>query len=95
MGERENRVELAENYLLKAKEKLESAEILLNEDKYADSISRSYYATYLSARAILLVVGEDPKTHSGCIRLFGLKFVKDGRVEKKFAKIFTQLFNMR
>ena len=56
MGERENRVELAENYLLKAKEKLESAEILLNEDKYADSISRSYYATYLSAYWLLVKI---------------------------------------
>lgn len=95
MGERENRIELAENYLSKAKQKIESAEILSNAGKTEDSISRSYYAVYLSAQAALYLIGEDSKTHGGCLKLFGLKFVKTGDVEKKYAKIFADLLNLR
>ncbi|MGV9171650.1 MAG: HEPN domain-containing protein [Promethearchaeia archaeon] len=95
MGERDNKIELAKDYLLKAREKLESAEILLTEGKFADSISRSYYAVYLSAKSVLLLIGEDPKTHSGLKMIFGMKFVKTEMVEKKYAKMLNELSNAR
>ncbi|MFO8017746.1 MAG: HEPN domain-containing protein [Promethearchaeia archaeon] len=95
MGERENRIELANDYLLKSKEKLESAEILLKENKFADSISRSYYAVYLSIKGVLLLIDEEPKTHSGLKMIFGMKFVKTNMVEKKYAKILNELSNAR
>lgn len=93
MGERENKIELAKDYLAKAKEKLESAEILLDEKKFADSISRSYYAVYLSAKSVLLLIGENPKTHSGLKMMFGMKFIKTNMIEKKYAKMFNELSN--
>lgn len=95
MGERKNRIELANDYLLKAREKLESAEILLREEKFADSISRAYYAVFLSVKSVLLLINEDPKTHGGLRMIFGMRFVKSNMVEKKYAKILNELSNAR
>ena len=95
MGERENRIELSREYLAKAREKLESAKILLNEDQFADSISRSYYAAFVAVKSLLLLINEETKTHGGLKLVFGLKFVKTNMVEKKYAKILNDLFNAR
>lgn len=53
----------------RGKEALEAAEILLAAGKYADAISRAYYAAYHHARALLVTVGEEPRTHGGLDRL--------------------------
>lgn len=95
MGKRENVKEISENYLLKASDKIESAEILFNKGKFSDSISRLYYAVFLASKAILILIGEDPKTSSGLITIFGLKIVKTNLIDKKYAKILTNLFNAR
>lgn len=50
-------------------ESLESAEILVAAGKFADAISRAYYAAFHYARALLLTLGEEPKTHAGLERL--------------------------
>ncbi len=67
----------------------------MDEEKNRDSISRAYYAAFLAARALLLFIGEEPKTHSGLITLFGQKFVKNNKVEPKYAKIISDLLNAR
>ena len=92
MGKRENTVELVNNYLEHAQDKLKSSKIFLDENQYADSISRAYYVTYLAAKGILLLIGESPKTHSGVIQVFGLKIVKEGFVSKRYAKMIVSLF---
>ncbi|MHA1973682.1 MAG: HEPN domain-containing protein [Candidatus Hodarchaeales archaeon] len=95
MGERENLIELVDNYLERAESKLRSAAVLLKEGLYDDSISRSYYATFLATKGVLLLMGEQPKSHTGLLTLFGLKIVKKGLMEKKYAKILTSLFDAR
>ena len=95
MGERENRLELADSYFIKAKDKLDTASLLLREGKYSDSISRAYYSAFLSAKAVLVLIGEDAKTHGGLIMLFGLKFIKTNTIEKEYSKILGRLLNAR
>jgi uncharacterized protein (UPF0332 family) len=95
MGEKENRIELSKDYLSSAKEKFESAEILFKKKLFADSVSRSYYAVFLSAKSVLLLINEDTKTHNGLRMIFGLRFVKTKMIEKKYAKILNDLNNAR
>jgi len=59
-----------------AKEKLESAEILLNAGKYKDSIGRSYYAIFSAVRAILALDRVDFSKHAGVIAYFQKEYVK-------------------
>ena len=91
----EERKEIAKELMKMAKEKLESAKILLDYKKLHDAISRAYYAAYLSASAVLFLLGERPRTHDGLIYLFWLKLIKTGIVEKKYSRILSKLRNAR
>ena len=59
-----------------AREKLSAAEDLLEKRHYKDSVSRSYYAIFTAARALLATKRLDSSKHSGVIALFNQHFVK-------------------
>lgn len=84
-----------EDCLLLAKDRLESAEILLTAGQYRDSISRSYYAFFDVVAALLATKGLIPKTHSGALQLFSLHFVKDGPFPKEYSKKMRDLLEDR
>ena len=55
----DNRRELIKYRLESAKERLNSAEVLLASKSYKDSIGRSYYAMFTAVRALLAKDGVD------------------------------------
>ncbi|MBI5235242.1 MAG: HEPN domain-containing protein [Deltaproteobacteria bacterium] len=75
--------------LSKAKERLHSSESLLAAGDYADSIGRSYYAVFTSARAVLAIQGVDSKRHSGVIALFNEHYIKTGLLSKDVYRIIS------
>lgn len=79
-----------EKYIELAKENIEAAEILFKEEKYRGTVSRAYYAFFDAASALLLTEGLVAKSHAGLLTLFGLHFVKTGKIEAKFARLFTK-----
>ena len=86
----ENKAILKE-YLNNAREKISSARILLEHQKYDDSVSRSYYAVFHCVQALLLNAGFKAESHSGARQLFGLHFVKTGKFDKKYARYLKNL----
>ena len=74
---------------------LRSAETLLNEKEHGDSISRSYYAMFHMAKALVLCEGKDAKSHKGLLSLFGQEFVKTGEVEKYVGNLIKELQEAR
>ena len=78
-----------------AKEKLESAEILLNAGKYKDSIGRSYYAIFSAVRAILAMDRVDFSKHAGVIAYFQKEYVKTKKFDTKFSKYLQNAFQIR
>jgi len=87
--------ELARYRLEDAKEKLESAKILLQANKLKDCISRSYYAMFSAARALLATKSLDSPKHSGVITLFNQHFVKPGLVSKELGKLLAKAKDAR
>ena len=77
---------LTEYRLANAKEKLESAKLLLDAGKYKDSIGRSYYAIFTSLRAVLSKDGVDFSKHAGVIAYFQREYIKTGIFDKKYSK---------
>jgi hypothetical protein len=73
--------------LKRSRQHLKSARDLLRNDDYADSISRSYYAIFQSARALLAINGLDSRKHSGVVSLFNRHFIKSGKLDKHWAVI--------
>lgn len=69
--------------LNQARERLDSAEILLEKEKYRDSVSRSYYAVFDVVRGLLASRGIITKTHAGAFQQFALHFVKTGIFNKR------------
>ena len=73
-----------------AAEKLEAAKLLKEKKFYKDSISRSYYAIFTAARALLALEKKDSAKHSGIISLFNRHFVKTELIDKHFSKILAK-----
>lgn len=69
-----------------AREKLDAAQNLLETRHYKDSVSRSYYAIFTAARAMLAIKRLDSSKHSGVISLFNQHFVKTGMIQKNASK---------
>ena len=88
-------VELAEYRMTAAQEKLESAKILLDNEKFKDSIGRSYYAIFTAARAILALDGKDFAKHSGVISYFQREYIKTGVFDVKYSKYISEAFQIR
>ncbi|MFQ5632205.1 MAG: HEPN domain-containing protein [bacterium] len=81
-------LERAENSI-KAAKKLEKA-------NYPDIVaSRAYYAAFYAATALLLKEGLQFRTHSGLISTIHKKFIKPGKLDKKYGRNLNRLFELR
>lgn len=84
------------NSLLKRADRyLVTAEILIREKDYESSVSRSYYAMFFAAQAILLSKGLTFSSHKMTISAFGEYFVKTGLFSKEMGKDFNKAFDRR
>ena len=79
----------------RAKRYLKSAEILLEESDYESSVSRTYYAMFYSAQAMLLTKNLSFSSHKGVISGFGEEFVKTGIFPKEMGKELNKAFEKR
>lgn len=77
--------------LEKSREKLRVAEYLLGAGAYDDAVSRAYYAAFHAAHAALLTEGLTATTHQGLVNLFGLHFVKSGKLPRELGKFLANL----
>ncbi len=85
----------AEALLRKARAKLRSAKLLLDAGELEDAVSRAYYAAFSAARAVLLLVGEEPTTHSGVAFRLWFRFVERGLLEREYARVLNVLREAR
>lgn len=81
--------------LSSAKEKLNSAKVLLEAGLYKDSVGRSYYAIFCAIRAVLAVRQVDFSKHAGVIAYFQKEFIKTEVFDKKYSKYLQQAFQIR
>ncbi len=74
---------------------MRAAELLLAENMFADAVSRAYYGAFHYARALLLMLGEEPVTHTGVERLLHRDIVRSGILDADVARQFGRLQKMR
>jgi len=72
--------------LERAEEKLGAANLLFENEMFADAISEAYYAMFHAAKSLLALRDIYPKTHTGVVAQFGLQFVNEGLIEELYAK---------
>ncbi len=82
--------------LIKRAEKyVQSAEMLLEHKDYESCVSRTYYAMFYCAQAVLLTKGLSFSSHKGVISAFGEHFVKTGIFPKEMGREFNRAFEKR
>ena len=86
----QDKLDLAKHRLERANEQLKSAEILFESKMYRDSLSRSYYAMFSAARAILATKNFDSKKHSRIISLFNQHFVKQSIIDRSLGQYLNK-----
>ncbi len=89
------RVEYVKYRLEKAKETLEVAELLIENEKWNSAINRLYYAAYYAVSALLVQSKINTKTHAGVKTQFFLNYIKNGKIEKSLGQIYSDLFDWR
>jgi len=79
----------------RAKRYIRSAELLLNDKDYESSVSRTYYAMFYAAQAVLLTKKLTFSSHKGVISAFGKHFIKTGIFPKEMGRELNRAFEKR
>jgi len=83
----ENRIlDLSKYRMGKAKDDLETSEIMFNNNKFSQSINRSYYAMFHAVRSLLALSKFDSRKHSGIISYFNQNFIKQVKLKLNILK---------
>jgi uncharacterized protein (UPF0332 family) len=81
--------------IARAKDVYEDAQILAEREKWNSTINRLYYAAYYAVMALLLDSDLKPATHNGAKSNFSEYFIKTGKIDKEYGKMYSQLFTWR
>ncbi len=73
----------------------DDAKILASKRKWNSTINRLYYSAYYAVMALLLKNDLNPNTHNGAKSNFTEHFIKNQIIDKKYGKIYSQLFTWR
>ena len=91
----ENKTALANYRMSRASSELASSQDNLSADRYAESLSNSYYAIFHSIRAVLALEGKDFRKHSGVISYFQVHYIKTGVFSKETSNFIQDAFRLR
>ncbi len=85
MHNNDERIELSRYRIEKAKEDLNTAELLYNNGEYRATNNRAYYSIFHSIRSVLALDRFDSKKHSGIIAEFRRSYIKTGIFPKEIS----------
>jgi uncharacterized protein (UPF0332 family) len=79
----------------RSEETFDEALILAEKEKWNAVLNRLYYSCFYAVISLLLKNNIETQTHDGARTQFGLHFIKTGKIDKKYGKLFTKLFDLR
>jgi uncharacterized protein (UPF0332 family) len=81
--------------LSKAREALQDAKLLAENNSWNACINRLYYSCYYAVSALLLKNNISTYTHTGLKTQLNLHFIKTGLIKKEFGKLYADLMDWR
>lgn len=90
-----DRIEVVRYRLEKANRTYKEAVGSIKNGYVETAANRLYYAAYYAVSALLISYKYEASTHNGVIQMFGKAFLKNNIIDKKYGKIFNQLFSLR
>ena len=92
----EESIQALVSYRMKrAKETLHEADILIKDNCYNAAVNRLYYACYYAVIALLVKNHITAQTHDGVKQMYGMHFVLTGKIDRRYSRFYSQLFNDR
>lgn len=79
----------------RANETLAEAYCLSENNHFSGAVNRLYYASYYIVSALLIANGIEASSHVGARSMFGLKFVRTGKIDLSHGKFFNEIFELR
>lgn len=81
--------------VLKSNEAFEDVVLLADNQRWNSCINRLYYSCFYLVGALLYKYSIKAETHNGAKTQFNLHFVKPGKIDMKYGKLYTNLFDWR
>ncbi len=82
-------------HLDRADQLLDVASVLLQSRYWSDSVSRSYYAVFHAAKAVLMETGIERNSHHAVWSAFGEHIAARGRMDRRLHRLALDLFEAR
>jgi len=73
----------------------EAAKVLAEHCFWNSAVNRLYYAAFYAIHALLTVSGFDAHSHSGVKSQFSMHFIKTGKLDMEYGRIFAELYDWR
>jgi uncharacterized protein (UPF0332 family) len=84
----DNRNDYIKYRFQRAIESFDEALILAENKRWNAVVNRLYYSSFYAVISLLLKNNIETNTHDGARTQFGLCFVKTGKIDKKYGKLF-------
>ncbi|GAA4411918.1 hypothetical protein GCM10023187_38390 [Nibrella viscosa] len=81
--------------IARAQETLSDAKSLIALKGWNSAANRLYYAAYYMVVALMVQEGIKITSHDGAKQMLGLHFIKTGKLDVRYSKIYGHLFNTR
>lgn len=81
--------------VLKSNEIFEDARLLANNNRWNSCMNRLYYSSFYLVSALLYKYDIKSETHNGTKTQFNLHFIKTGKLDFRFGKLYSNLFLWR
>jgi len=81
--------------VLKSNEIFEDARLLADNQRWNSCVNRLYYSSYYLISALLYKFDYKSETHNGTKTQFNLYYIKTGKIDIKYGKLYSNLFLWR
>ncbi|MEI6437017.1 MAG: HEPN domain-containing protein [Bacteroidota bacterium] len=91
----EKRKEYVKHRIETAHKTVDAARLLSENGFWNSAVNRLYYALFYAVNALLVSNQIYSQSHSGMKSQFSLHFIKSGKLDKKYGKLLSQLYDWR
>ena len=91
----QDKAELVKYRLTRARETYNEVGILVKNELWNTAVNRLYYSCFYAVIALLASNDIDAQSHSGARQMFGLHFIKTGKIDPELGRFLARLFDLR
>lgn len=91
----EERSEFAKYKMEAAYKTFDAALVLAERGFWNSAVNRLYYSLFYAVNALLVINKIETKSHSGSRSQFSNFFVKTNKIDVKYGKLYSQLYDWR